>query len=207
MLDVLMQALLSNHFKHFILANDNSKTGKHYNKKTIDRLQIMIGGALPEGKEKDLLAKIMVEIEKLLAIFLTEKKPERKNVLETIFSSMVRGTLKWINGRPETDLAYKKQVRVELEAKPVSFDQLKTIYFICPKEPIPEGAMSQNLRFNHDESVYIDFSSHFVPDMTILNEKSSGDLVLRIECPACSPKYSAKPTENGLMIIQGEKTG
>jgi hypothetical protein len=64
---------VSQDFKHFILANDESEAGRIYNNHTIDQLLTMIKAS--DAKQvNDVLEHIMHEIERLLKQFLEENQ-------------------------------------------------------------------------------------------------------------------------------------
>jgi HSP20 family molecular chaperone IbpA len=87
----------------------------------------------------------------------------------------------------------------------VDVEPMKSLWFICPTEPLPNNIiLSNDLRFNHDGSVYIDFSSQFVPDLNIIRLNDKGDVGIRIECPSCQ---HITVTQQGMtsILVRGEK--
>ncbi|CAF3921654.1 unnamed protein product [Rotaria sp. Silwood1] len=79
---------LSEYFKHFVLADSDSKAGKHYNQRSIAEIITMIRGA-PAAKENDVLKRIIKEIEKLLSKFLIEQSPSISKQREPIEETAV----------------------------------------------------------------------------------------------------------------------
>jgi HSP20 family molecular chaperone IbpA len=102
-------------------------------------------------------------------------------------------------------LSNKQQVQIELELKNVTVPSMEPLWFICPKHELPDTVtLSKNLGFNQDGSVYVDFSSQFVPNINIVRLNDNGDVSIRIECPSC---VGVTANQQGMtsILIQGEK--
>ncbi len=200
---------LSDNFKHFVLANNNGAEGEAYNKKTIENIRIMIQGANAE-RNPDVLKRITKEVELLLSKVLVEQKPNtlsiRKDDSEKPQSWLSR-VIRAVVGSQDKELkvSNKQQVQVKLEVRQVDVGPMKSLWFICPTEPLPNNIiLSNDLRFNHDGSVFIDFSSQFVPDLNIIHLNDKGDVGIRIECPSCQ---DVTVTRQGMtsILVRGEK--
>jgi HSP20 family molecular chaperone IbpA len=200
---------LSNNFKHFVIANSNSAAGEAYNKKTIENIQIMIQSANAK-RNPDVLKRIIKEVEGLLSKVLVEKKPDTPSNSkddsqkpQTWLSRVIRTM--WGKDKKEVAVSNKQQVKVKLEVKHADVEPMKNLWFICPTEPLPDNIiLSNDLRFNHDGSVYIDFSSQFVPDLNIVRLNDKGDVGIHIECPSCQ---QVTVTQQGMtsILVRGEK--
>ncbi|CAF3407999.1 unnamed protein product, partial [Rotaria sp. Silwood2] len=199
---------LSEYFKHFVLADSNSKAGKHYNQKSIAEILKMIQGA-PAAKEKDVLTRIIKEIEQLLNKFLIEKSPSISKQQEPNNETAVGYVAAKIeldyNKQHKIQLTDKRQINVSLEIKELVLDKLHSWYFICSREPLRNDViLSKNLKFNEDGSIYIDYSSQFIPDMQVAIINQDEDVGIKIECPSCSSNFTVR-VRQGSIIVQAEK--
>ncbi|CAF1207628.1 unnamed protein product [Rotaria sordida] len=199
---------LSEYFKHFVLADSNSKAGKHYNQRSIAEIITMIRGS-PAAKENDLLTRIIKEIEKLLSKFLIEQSPSISKQQEP----NEEATVGYVAAKIELDhnkqhrirLSDKSQINVDLEIKELIWDKLQPWYFICSREPLGNNViLSKNLKFNEDGSIYIDYSSQFIPDIQVAIMNQDGDVGIITECPSCSPNFTVRALK-ATIIVQGEK--
>ncbi|CAF4669710.1 unnamed protein product [Rotaria sp. Silwood2] len=199
---------LSEYFKHFVLADSNSKAGKHYNQKSIAEILKMIQGA-PAAKEKDVLTRIIKEIEQLLNKFLIEKSPSISKQQEPNNETAVGYVAAKIeldyNKQHKIQLTDKRQINVSFEIKELVLDKLNSWYFICSREPLRNDViLSKNLKFNEDGSIYIDYSSQFIPDMQVAIINQDEDVGIKIECPSCSSNFTVR-VRQGSIIVQAEK--
>ncbi|CAF4019165.1 unnamed protein product, partial [Rotaria sp. Silwood1] len=199
---------LSEYFKHFVLADSDSKAGKHYNQRSIAEIITMIRGA-PAAKENDVLKRIIKEIEKLLSKFLIEQSPsiskQREPIEETAVGYVAAKIELDHNKQHKIQLTDKRQINIDLEIKELILDKSQPWYFICSREPLGNNViLSKNLKFNEDGSIYIDYSSQFIPDMQVAIINQNGDVSIKIECPSCSPNFTAF-AKKGTITVQGEK--
>ncbi|CAF2772103.1 unnamed protein product [Rotaria sp. Silwood2] len=201
---------LSKDFKHFILANSNGEAGKKYNDRTIEQLQIMIKGS-HTGLEKDVLKKIIKETEKLLSKFLVDQTSNSNTHDENINSNIFQRTSNFIlrlfydpkNTKENLKIENKHKINIQLDIEKweSDVDHKVPLWFICSQEPLSENiVLSKNLKFNEDGSVYIDYSSDFIPDLHVAQLNEQGDIQIRIECPSCSPKYKIQVRGSSLFI-------
>lgn len=157
----------------------------------------------------NVLEHIMHQIELLLEKFLEEKpnQDHKDNIDSHASSSETR-----IKAKPdkqnEVELSRKDEIDVELELNTLSIEEIQSeaLWFICPKRPLsPNVTLSKNLKFNEDGSVYVDYSSQFIPNIRIAQINKVGDVQISIECPLCQ-KSSMKVTLRGTtLLIHGEK--
>ena len=199
---------LSDDFKHFILANSDSEAGAAYNNHTVDQLLTMIR-ASNAAKINNVLEHIMFEIQLLLQKFL-EGNASSENVNEKDKdNTQVAATLSTAtNQQQKLHVSRKDQVKVDLEIQQLPIEELnpESLWFICPRTPLPSNVyLSKNLKFNQDGSVYIDFSSQFIPDVHIAQVNQSGDIKILIECPSCSNASIQVIVRGTTLIVQGEK--
>lgn len=198
---------LSENYKHFVIASSDSKAGKHYNKQTIEQINTMIRGS-QASPEKDVLSRILREIEKLLSKFLIE--PSITAVSLQTNEEHEGGYVAAVIGRDHNkqhriELTDKRSINIKLKVEELLLGEAK-LYFICPETPLSNTVrLSKNLKFNEDGSVYIDYSSQFIPDMQVSTVNAKGDIVIKIECPSCTPKFTVG-TRKMSIVIQAEKT-
>ncbi len=204
---------LSKNFKHFVIAHSNSSAGEVYNSKSIENIRTMIKGA-NAVLNHDVLRKIVEEIELLLSKVLVEELPEKHSTVEndsqegknylSKFANYIAA--KWPGGKSEElKISNKQQVQIELEVKSVTVQSMEPLWFICPKRALSNSiTLSKNLGFNQDGSVYVDFSSQFVPDINIVRLNDNGDVSIRIECPSCTNVIANQKGMTSI-LIQGEK--
>lgn len=204
---------LSEHFKHFVIAHSESPAGKAYNSRSIENIRIMINGAYAV-RIHDVLSKVVNEIELLLSKVLVEELPEKSSNDKDASSdpTSIFGRFKnyiranWRSGASDDlKIFNKQQVEVELEVKNVATKPVENVWFIFPKNALPTNiTLSKNLGFNQDGSVYVDFSSQFVPNINIARLNDNRDVVIRIECPLC---VHVTANRHGMtsILIQGEK--
>lgn len=201
---------LSENFKHFVLASSDSKAGRFYNERTIEQIHTMILGA-QASKEADVLSRIIREIEKLLSKFLIEpsitavsastNEKNGENLAGYVAAVIARDH----NQQHRIELTDKRRIDVQLKVEELLLSESNLFYFICPETPLSDTIiLSKNLKFNEDGSVYIDYSSQFIPDMQVSTFNNRGDIVIKIECPSCSPKFLVRPQKTSI-IIQAEK--
>ncbi|CAM4825343.1 unnamed protein product [Rotaria magnacalcarata] len=206
--------LLSENFKHFVIAHSNSFAGEAYNNRTIENIRTMIRGA-NAASSPDVLSTILKEIELLLGKVLIDQPPEKpanekhtpenpKNIVQQVVSDVVAW---WGRDSKEQLKVYnKQQVQVELELKNVTVAAMDTLWFICPKRVLSNTVtLSKNLGFNQDGSIYVDFSSQFVPDISIVPLNDNGGVSIHIECPSCV-HVTADQQGMSSILVQGEKS-
>lgn len=203
---------LSENFKHFVLASSDSKAGKQYNAKTIEQINIMIRGS-QASTEVDVLSRILREIEKLLSKFLIEQsmtavslKPEEKFGENTSEHGYVAAVISQDhNQQHRIELTDKRNIHIKLKIEELLLSESKLLYFICPETSLSDTViLSNNLKFNEDGSVYIDYSSQFIPDMQVSTMNAKGDIIIKIECPSCTPKFVVSIRKRSI-IVQAEK--
>lgn len=199
---------LSQDFKHFILANGDSEAGRIYNNKALGQLLTMIKAS--DAKQvNDVLEHIMYEIERLLKKFLEEKPINHHEDSENKTSSPLAATVQLDNeSQKELQVSRQHQVDIELEIKQLSVEELKpeSLWFICPKKPLSENViLSNDLKFNEDGSVYVDYSSQFIPDIHIAQLNNYSDIQILIECPSCREESIKVNVQGTKIIVQGEK--
>lgn len=157
----------------------------------------------------NVLEHIMYQIELLLKKFLEEKPlHQNENTHENLFPSVPTKLTAKPDNQQEVEVTRKIQVDIELEIKQLSVEELglEPLWFICPKKPLFENVtLSKNLKFNEDGSVYIDYSSQFIPDIHIGEANDYGDIKLVIECPSCETSSIKVNLRGSTLIIQGEK--
>ncbi|CAF2137717.1 unnamed protein product [Rotaria magnacalcarata] len=205
---------LSENFKHFVIAHSNSFAGEAYNNRTIENIRTMIRGA-NAASSPDVLSTILKEIELLLGKVLIDQPPEKpanekhtpenpKNIVQQVVSDVVAW---WGRDSKEQLKVYnKQQVQVELELKNVTVAAMDTLWFICPKRVLSNTVtLSKNLGFNQDGSIYVDFSSQFVPDISIVPLNDNGGVSIHIECPSCV-HVTADQQGMSSILVQGEKS-
>ena len=201
---------ISEYFKHFIIASSDSKAGKHYNRQTIEQINTMIRGSTA-SKEKDVLLRIIREIERLLSKFLIEQSPTTlspkadveagDNLGEYVAAIIGRDH----NKQHRIELTDKRQIIVKLQVAELVLGDSKSFYFVCPETPLGDTiVLSKNLKFNEDGSVYVDYSSQFIPDMQVSAANRNGDIVIKIECPSCTPTFTVRSRRTSI-IVQAEK--
>ena len=199
---------LSDDFKHFILANSDSEAGVAYNNHTVDQLLTMIK-ASNAARVNNVLEHIMFEIQLLLQKFLEGNSTNENDSEKDNDGTPVAATLSTASDQQKKlHVSRKDQVRVELEIQQLPVEELdpESLWFICPKTPLPGNVfLSKNLKFNLDGSVYIDFSSQFIPDVHIAQSDESGDIKILIECPSCSNSSIEVIVRGTTLIVQGEK--
>ena len=204
----------SKNFKHFVIAHSESPAGKAYNARAIENIRTMIKGAHAVGTH-DVLNKIVNEVESLLSKVLVEELPDKFSD-EKIISSDSNNYLNrvanyiaavWHGGsRNELKVSNKQQVEIELEVKSFDIQPVGLLWFICPKHSLSNNiTLSKNLAFNQDGSVYVDFSSQFVPNINIVRVNDHGDVRVRLECPLCKEVTASREGMTSI-LIQGEKT-
>lgn len=197
---------LSKNFKHFIIANSDSPAGQAYNSRSIENIRTMIKGA-NAALNPNVLSTIVKEIELLLGKVLVEKQSENARDNLQNQKSILRTVAAWFgrDSKEELKLFNKQQVYIELEVKNVTVQSMEPLWFICPKQLLSNNVtLSNDLRFNHDGSVYVDFSSQFVPDLNIIRLNDDGDVGIYIECPTCV-HVSAKRHGMTSILVEGEK--
>ena len=196
---------LSKNFKHFVLAHTDSPAGHAYNTRAIENIRTMIKGA-NAATNPDVLSKIVGEVELLLGKVLVEKEPENIHDASQEQRSIFSVFALFQSGRKgKLEVFNKHQVHVELEVKNVTVQSMEPLWFICPKQLLSDNvSLSNELRFNQDGSIYVDFSSQFVPDFNIFRLNEDGDVGIHIECPTCV-RISAKRKTMTSIIVQGEK--
>jgi HSP20 family molecular chaperone IbpA len=146
----------------------------------------------------------------LLTKVLVEQKPDTPSnnkgdslKPQTWLNSAIRAI--WGRRNEEPIVSRKLQVEVKLKVAQIDIKNMKPLWFICPTEPLPNNIiLSNDLGFNHDGSVYIDFSSTFVPDMNIIRLNDKGDIGIRIECPSCQNVTVARKGMTSI-LVRGEK--
>jgi hypothetical protein len=195
---------LSKDFKHFVFADDTSGDGKVQNSHSVEHIHDMIKGS-SVGKDNNILRKIINETEKVLSKFLI-RQPSSSGTNKRTDSSVnsVKGR---ISTSGTIDYQYKHEIKVELDIKPLTIGkQIQPIYFLVPKKELEKDVtLSQNLRFNYDGSISMDYSSSsFIPDMRIATINEKGDVQIKIECLSCSPDYKVILRGTSL-TIQAEK--
>lgn len=204
---------LSKNFKHFVIANSESPAGKAYNNRAIENIRTMIKGA-NAVLIHDVLNKVVQEIQSLLSKVLVEEVPDKSSNNKDA-SSNSTGFIhrvvdyiaaKWSSGtNEELKVSNKQQVQIELEIQNGTVQPVETLWFICPKHSLSNNIiLSKNLGFNRDGSVYVDFSSQFVPNVNIVRLNDNGDVAVRIECPLCA-HITADRHGMTSILIQGEK--
>lgn len=201
---------ISEHFKHFVIACSDTKAGKHYNQPTIEQINTMIRGS-SAAQEKDVLDKIIREIEKLLSKFLIEQTPTAPLKDEHAENGdNPGGYVAAIIGRDHNkqhriELTDKRQINVKLRTEELILGDAASFFFICSETSLSDTVvLSKNLKFNEDGSVYIDYSSQFIPEIQVSLANTRGDLVIRIECPSCTRNYTVH-ARRGTIIVQAEK--
>ncbi|CAF1679936.1 unnamed protein product, partial [Adineta ricciae] len=201
---------LSKDFKHFILANSDSEAGLFYNDHTVEQLLTMIK-ASNAAEVTNVLEHIMYEVELLLKKFLEEHHStddgDDENV-ETKVDANTNTITPDLDKQTKLQISRKRQVQLELELQQLSIDELQpeALWFICPKRPLPNNViLSKNLKFNEDGSVYIDYSSQFIPDVHIAQTNDDGDIEILIECPSCSNSSIQLTVRGTTLLVQGEK--
>jgi hypothetical protein len=198
---------LSENFKHFVIANSDSKAGKHYNRRTIEQINTMILGS-QASTEPDVLSRIIREIEKLLSKFLIEQSQTTVSLQSN--EDDIGGYVAAVIGRDHNqqhriELTDKRNIHVKLKVEEFALGESHILYFICPQTPLSDTIiLSKNLKFNEDGSVYIDYSSQFIPDMQVSIVNTKGDIVIKIECPSCSPKFVVG-TRKTSIVVRAEK--
>jgi len=204
---------LSKNFKHFVIAHSSSPAGQVYNSRAIENIRTMIKGA-NAALNPDVLGKIVKEIELLLGKVLIKQLPEKpvnvQNASQKREDYVGRAinfvTAMWRSGSTEQlKVSNKHQVQVELEVKNVTVQTMEPLWFICPKQILSDNIiLSNDLAFNQDGSIYVDFSSQFVPNLNIVRLNDDGDVGIRIECPACA-HVTADRQGMTAILVQGEK--
>ncbi|CAF1342829.1 unnamed protein product [Adineta steineri] len=202
---------VSKNYKHFVFANNNSPFGKAFNKKSIENIRTMISGA-HGATNPDVLQKIIQETQNLLRTVLIEEElnnttanSDKTQKNKGWFSYVVAAAF-WRSDSKEFHVENKRQVQIELELKNVTFEPKITLWFICPKANLSKNiVLSKNLRFHEDGSVYVDFSSQFVPQFDIIRRNKEGDVVIRLECPLCSNVTVRRKGMTSILIV-GEKS-
>lgn len=204
---------LSKNFKHFVIAHSDSPAGRDYNSKSIENIRTMIKGAYAVLNH-DVLKKVVKEIELLLSKVLIEQLPEKHSKVENDsqkgenYLTQAKNYIaaKWRGGKSEElKISNKQKVQIELEVKEVPVPSIGLFWFICPKYELSNNiTLSKNLGFNQDGSVYVDFSSQFVPNINIVRLNDDGDVSIRIECPSCT-YVTANRKGMTSILIQGEK--
>lgn len=194
---------LSDHFKHFVLMNNDKLTGKASNIKSIENIRTMIKGA-PIERNPNVLKTILTQVELLLSEFLIVQKSNKSSDKKT---TSLWSTIKAVFGgdNNEWKVRHKQQVKVKLEVKPLNIQTMNTLWFMCPIEPLPNNVtLSTDLKFNYDGSVYVDFSSQFIPDLNIVSLNNKGDISINIECPSCKDVTVEQQSMTSI-LVQGEK--
>ena len=200
---------LSEDFKHFVLANTESDAGKFYNSRTIDQLLTMIKGSNAMQVD-NVLEHIVYQIQELLKKYLeetTNNKVDTDNNNEP--SIGIATTLpENLDNPKELQVSRKGLIQLELQLQHLLDEELSRdpMWFILPKSQLSANiTLSKELKFSEDGSVYIDYSSQFIPDVHIAQINELGDIQVLIECPSCS-KSSIKVAIRGTkVIVQGKK--
>jgi HSP20 family molecular chaperone IbpA len=202
---------ISEHFKHFVIACSNTQAGKHYNQQTVKQINTMIDGSAA-SKEKDVLKKILNETGSLLSKFLIEQSRtalSSKQDVETKDSpsGSVAAVIKPGRGQQHRiEITDKRQISVELKVEKLLLDGSNSFYFVSPEAPLSDTViLSKNLKFNEDGSVYIDYSSQFIPDMRISTINNAKDIIIKIECPSCCEKDYKLSRDGNTLNIKAEK--
>ena len=200
---------LSEDFKHFVVANTESDAGRFYNSRAIDQLLTMIKGSNAMQVD-NVLEHIMYQIQGLLKKYLEKTTNNNIDTDNNNEPSIEIGTTlpENLDNPKELQVSRKGLIQVELELKHLSVEglSLEPLWFIVPKSQLSDDVtLSKDLKFSEDGSVYIDYSSQFIPDVHIGQINELGDIQVFIECPSCS-KSSVKFTVRGTkVIVQGEK--
>ena len=201
---------LSENFKHFVLANADSEGGQKYNEKTIVQIRAMIKGANADAKN-DVLGTIISKTEKLLSKVLIEHPSgdSKETVKESApeYLSWFQTIKAYISPNPHqrVKLSPENPVNVKLTVESLAMDKGQTLWFICPKTPLASNvSLSRNLKFAPDGSVYVDYSSQFVPNLRVVR-LTNGDIQIGVECPSCGKSYTIS-TRGQSVVVRGEKT-
>ncbi|CAF1422055.1 unnamed protein product [Adineta steineri] len=191
---------LSDDFKHFVFADDTSLEGNIQNSHSVEHIHDMIKGAAV-GQEKDILKKIIHETETILSRFLVEQPSASETNRRA--DSNVNYVQGFIRTGGTIDFQHKHDMVVELDIKPlITGKKIQPISFLVPKKDLAKNVkLSQNLRFNYDGSISVDYSSNsFIPDMRVATINEKGDIQIKIECLSCSANYKVFLRGNSVTI-------